>query len=302
MTERARDSARSRRWDPGPRSRVAPGFSSATRAPQGPRRRRPRRARATAARIGAPRARIRRSVGRPRENCAVPRVCTLQSHADLSRHRRRRLSRFPPLRRLLERGHSVICVDNLETGSLKNISTSGATQFRFEMLDITSHYEIDEPVDFVYHMASPASPDRLRAAAAAHAEGRRLRHPQHARPGEGQARALPDRLDLRGLRRPARPPPARDLLGQRQPDRPARRLRRGQALRRGADDGLSAPAGRGHRDRPHLQHLRAADAAARRPRDPDLPAPGAHRQAADGVRRRLPDALLLLRRRPRSAG
>ena len=26
------------------------------------------------------------------------------------------------------------------------------------MLDITSHYEVDEPVDFVFHMASPASP------------------------------------------------------------------------------------------------------------------------------------------------
>jgi dTDP-glucose 4,6-dehydratase len=26
------------------------------------------------------------------------------------------------------------------------------------MLDITSHYEVDEPIDFVYHMASPASP------------------------------------------------------------------------------------------------------------------------------------------------
>src|SRR5205807_10200154 len=30
--------------------------------------------------------------------------------------------------------------------------------FRFELLDITSRYEIDEPIDFVYHMASPASP------------------------------------------------------------------------------------------------------------------------------------------------
>ena len=26
------------------------------------------------------------------------------------------------------------------------------------MFDITGHYEIDEPIDFVYHMASPASP------------------------------------------------------------------------------------------------------------------------------------------------
>jgi dTDP-glucose 4,6-dehydratase len=60
---------------------------------------------------------------------------------------------------LLSRGHRVICVDNLETGSLDNIRhiQTGA-EFRFEMLDITSHFEVDEPVDFVYHMASPASP------------------------------------------------------------------------------------------------------------------------------------------------
>jgi dTDP-glucose 4,6-dehydratase len=60
--------------------------------------------------------------------------------------------------RLLERGHRVVCVDSLDTGSLKNISHIRDGKFRFEMLDITNHYEIDEPVDFVYHMASPASP------------------------------------------------------------------------------------------------------------------------------------------------
>jgi len=60
---------------------------------------------------------------------------------------------------LLGRGHRVICVDNLETGSLGNIEhISDDASFNFRMLDITSHYEIDEPVDFVYHMASPASP------------------------------------------------------------------------------------------------------------------------------------------------
>jgi len=60
---------------------------------------------------------------------------------------------------LIARGHRVVCVDNLETGSLENIRHLGdGGEFRFEMLDITSHYEIDEPVDFVYHMASPASP------------------------------------------------------------------------------------------------------------------------------------------------
>jgi dTDP-glucose 4,6-dehydratase len=60
---------------------------------------------------------------------------------------------------LLGRGHRVICVDNLDTGSLENIGHLGnGGDFRFEMLDITSHYEVDEPIDFVYHMASPASP------------------------------------------------------------------------------------------------------------------------------------------------
>jgi dTDP-glucose 4,6-dehydratase len=59
---------------------------------------------------------------------------------------------------LLERGQRVICVDNLDTGSLENISHIRSDDFRFEMLDITTHYEIDEPVDFVFHMASPASP------------------------------------------------------------------------------------------------------------------------------------------------
>ncbi len=60
---------------------------------------------------------------------------------------------------LIGRGHRVLCVDNLETGSLENIRhLREGDDFRFEMLDITTHYEIDEPVDFVYHMASPASP------------------------------------------------------------------------------------------------------------------------------------------------
>jgi dTDP-glucose 4,6-dehydratase len=59
---------------------------------------------------------------------------------------------------LLARGDRVICVDTLETGSLKNIDHLRGDQFRFEMIDITKHFEIDEPLDFVYHMASPASP------------------------------------------------------------------------------------------------------------------------------------------------
>jgi dTDP-glucose 4,6-dehydratase len=60
---------------------------------------------------------------------------------------------------LIAARHRVICVDNLETGNLNNIAhIKDGDNFRFLQLDITSHYEIDEPVDFVYHMASPASP------------------------------------------------------------------------------------------------------------------------------------------------
>ena len=60
---------------------------------------------------------------------------------------------------LLARGHRVICVDNLETGTLQNIShIRDGENFRFVQADITEHYEVDEPVDFVFHMASPASP------------------------------------------------------------------------------------------------------------------------------------------------
>jgi dTDP-glucose 4,6-dehydratase len=64
---------------------------------------------------------------------------------------------------LLARGHRVICVDNLETGSLSNIEHIRAPDFRFAHLDIIEPYFIDEPVDVVYHLASPASPiDYLR--------------------------------------------------------------------------------------------------------------------------------------------
>ncbi|HEX8067140.1 MAG TPA: UDP-glucuronic acid decarboxylase family protein [Thermoleophilaceae bacterium] len=59
---------------------------------------------------------------------------------------------------LLGKGHRVICVDNLETGSLKNISHLRSPDFEFITADITERYEVDGPVDFVYHMASPASP------------------------------------------------------------------------------------------------------------------------------------------------
>src|SRR5919202_428216 len=64
---------------------------------------------------------------------------------------------------LLRRGHRVICVDNLETGSLANIEHIRGPAFTHLNVDIIEPYFVDEPVDFVYHLASPASPiDYLR--------------------------------------------------------------------------------------------------------------------------------------------
>jgi dTDP-glucose 4,6-dehydratase len=64
---------------------------------------------------------------------------------------------------LLEQGHRVICLDNLETGSLQNIEHIRDPAFEFRNVDITSHVDVPEDIDFVYHLASPASPiDYLR--------------------------------------------------------------------------------------------------------------------------------------------
>src|SRR5437868_1463270 len=64
---------------------------------------------------------------------------------------------------LLEKGHRVICVDNLETGSLENIEHQRDAAFTFLYQDVVDGIWIDEPVDYVFHLASPASPiDYLR--------------------------------------------------------------------------------------------------------------------------------------------
>ena len=64
---------------------------------------------------------------------------------------------------LLGRGHRVVCIDNLETGSLQNVEHHRDERFLFVNHDITEHIELEEPIDFVYHLASPASPiDYLR--------------------------------------------------------------------------------------------------------------------------------------------
>ncbi|MCX8156239.1 MAG: SDR family oxidoreductase [Verrucomicrobiae bacterium] len=60
---------------------------------------------------------------------------------------------------LLAKGHKVIAIDNLVTGTVENIAhLAGHERFRFIKQDVTEYLFLHEPVDYVWHFASPASP------------------------------------------------------------------------------------------------------------------------------------------------
>ena len=60
--------------------------------------------------------------------------------------------------RLLGEGHTVLGVDNLATGDRENIAhLANEPRFRFEQRDICEAFD-PGPVDYVFNMASPASP------------------------------------------------------------------------------------------------------------------------------------------------
>jgi dTDP-glucose 4,6-dehydratase len=62
-------------------------------------------------------------------------------------------------RALLARGHEVVCVDNLVTGSNDNVEElMGDPQFSFMLHDVSKPLEVKGEVDAVMHLASPASP------------------------------------------------------------------------------------------------------------------------------------------------
>lgn len=61
--------------------------------------------------------------------------------------------------RLVAEGWKVLCIDSLITGSTENLSRlTDREGFRFERRDVTEHLPVEGPVDWVVHLASPASP------------------------------------------------------------------------------------------------------------------------------------------------
>ena len=60
---------------------------------------------------------------------------------------------------LLEKGHSVVALDNLLTGSTDNIAhLAGRDDFKFINHDVTEYIYLPGRIDFIFHLASPASP------------------------------------------------------------------------------------------------------------------------------------------------
>ena len=60
---------------------------------------------------------------------------------------------------LLDRDFQVVCMDNLITGSVRNIEQlAGNENFQFIKQDVTEYLYLEGPLDYIFHLASPASP------------------------------------------------------------------------------------------------------------------------------------------------
>ena len=59
---------------------------------------------------------------------------------------------------LINKGHEVICMDNLITGSEQNISGIKSSNFRFVNHNVSEFIKLDGGLDYILHFASPASP------------------------------------------------------------------------------------------------------------------------------------------------
>ena len=60
---------------------------------------------------------------------------------------------------LLEKGCEIIGMDNFLTGRPENIAhLLGHPRFQFIQYDVTNYIHVDGPLDFILHLASPASP------------------------------------------------------------------------------------------------------------------------------------------------
>jgi hypothetical protein len=175
---------------------------------------------------------------------------------------------------LVRRGHDVLCVDNFYTGNKMNLrALRGNPDFEIMRHDITFPLYVE--VDQIFNLACPAAPIYYQFDPVQTTKTSRAWRDQHAGAGQAAEGEDPASLDQRRVWRPYGSSAAREPPWQRQPARSARLLRRGQKVRRDPVLRLSSTARRADPGRPDLQHLRAPDAAERRPRRLQLHRPGA---------------------------
>ena len=201
--------------------------------------------------------------------------------------------------RLLAEGNDVLCVDNFFTGTQAATSRTCSDNPRFELMrhDVTVPALCRGRRDLQPRL--PGLADPLPARSGADDQDQRAWRDQHAGPGQAAAGADPAGLDQRGLRRPARSIRRPRTTGATSIRSAARLLRRGQALRRDAVLRLPAPA-RAARSRSRASSTPTARACI--PNDgrvvSNFIVQALQRRADHDLRRRQPDPLLLLRRRP----
>ncbi len=167
---------------------------------------------------------------------------------------------------LLGEGWNVVVVDNLLTGRRANLEhLRNEAGFRVRR---TRHLRALRRGQgrLRLPLRLPRQPGGLHDSRHRYAESRFARNFSRSRRSPQIRREVSRLLDFRMLRRSARASAERNLLGQRESHRPALGLRRSQALHRSRHHGLPPLSQSGHPHRPHLQHLRPAPAAERRPR------------------------------------
>ena len=199
---------------------------------------------------------------------------------------------------LLDRGASVVGIDNLLTGATANIAHLANRDFTFIKHDVTNYIYVEGRVDYVLHWASPASPIDYQELPIPTLKVGALGTHKALGLAKAKDATVPAGFDLRGLRRPARASAEGNLLGQRQPGRAARGVRRSEAVRRSHDHGLP-PLSRGGRRRSSASSTPTARACGSTT-DASSPTSSRRRCAArtaDDLRHRQADAQLLLHRR-----
>ena len=181
--------------------------------------------------------------------CSIPRRCaaaaspTRASAADAARgrHRRCRLRRFAPLRRAARArsGRSSRSTTS-SPASVDNVAhLADDAGFTLVEHDVIEGIPVDGPVDAVLHFASPASPPRVPRAPDRDARGRRRSAPgtrSTSRARHGARFLLASTSEIYGD--PLVHPQPESYFGNVNSVGPAVGLRRGEALRRGAHDGV----------------------------------------------------------------